>query len=440
MNPARFTAPILLLTAPALALAQNHITRPAPEPEGPVLIEHVALYPVSRAPIARGWLRFEAGKITALGEGDAPAGEALRIDGQGLALYPGFVSAHTTLGLAEIGAVRATLDIAEVGAVNPNARAESAINPDSELIPVARSGGVLYALSVPQPGELGVLVGTSALIRLEGWTTAEMLVRAPVAMHLFWPSGELPPWLPEPIRRQAEERARERRRALDDAFAAARRYAALAPPPARDLRWEAMRPVLDGELPLFIHADERADLVAALDFAEREGLRIVLVGAQDAGYLLERLREQRVAVVVNGTHWLPRRRGDAVSTSFELPRLLHEAGIRFAIASSGRDSTNERNLPFDAATAVAWGLPREEALRAITLYPAEILGVADRLGSLDPGKEASLILVEGDPLDVRSTIRAAWIAGRPVQLDDRHRRFYEKYLEKQRRLGNRERS
>lgn len=433
MRRLAITCSFLLLGLPLALLGQNHVTRPSPMPKGPVLIENVALHPVSAPPIARGWLRFEDGRILALGEGEAPAGEGLRIDGEGLALYPGFLSAHTTLGLVEIGAVRATVDSAEVGPVNPNARAETAINPDSDLIPVARAGGVLFALVVPQAGELGVLAGSSALIRLDGWTVSEMLIRAPVAMHLFWPSAELPPWLPEPIQRQAEERARERRRALEDAFAAARRYAALAEAPARDLRWEALRPVLGGELPLFIHADERADLVAALDFAEREGLRIVLVGAQDAAYVLDRLRELRIPVILNGTHWLPRRRGDAVSSPFELPRLLHEAGIRFALASSGRDSTNERNLPFDAATAVAWGLPREEALRAITLYPAEILGVADRLGSLEPGKEASFILVEGDPLEVRSRIRAAWIAGRPVQLDDRQRRFYEKYLEKQRR-------
>ncbi|GIX34011.1 MAG: imidazolonepropionase [Lysobacterales bacterium] len=434
----RLVSALPMLAAMALASAQNHVTRPLPAPEGPVVIENVVLHPVSAPPIARGWLRFEAGRITGLGAGEAPTEDGvLRVDAEGLALYPGFLSAHTTLGLVEIGAVRATVDTAETGPINPNARAESAINPDSELIPVARSGGVLYALSVPQAGELGVLVGTSALIRLDGWSTQDMLVRAPVAMHLFWPSGELPPWLPEPIRRQAEERARERRSALGEAFAAARRYADFTEPPARDLRWEALRPVIAREIPLFIHADERADLVAALDFAEREKLRVVLVGAQDAGEILERLRALDVPVILNGTHWLPRRRGDAVSAPFELPRRLYEAGIRFAIASSGRDSTNERNLPFDAATAVAWGLPREEALKAITLYPAEILGVADRLGSLDPGKEASFILVEGDPLEIRSRIHAAWIAGRPIQLDDRHRRFYEKYLEKQRRSAHR---
>ncbi|MDW8479927.1 MAG: amidohydrolase family protein [Xanthomonadales bacterium] len=424
-----------LALAPLAAAAQNLVTHPLPPPTGAVTIENVALHPVSSPPIPRGWLRFRGGRIEALGAGEPPPGDGERVDGQGLALYPGFISAHTTLGLAEIGAVRATVDTVETGALNPSVRAESAFNPDSELIPVARRGGVLHALVVPQAGDSGVLAGSSALVRLDGWDLDDMLVRAPVAMHLFWPSSDLPAWLPEPLRRQAEQRASERRQALAQAFERARAWREGARPATRDLGLEAMAPVLAGELPLFVHADDRADLIAALELARREGLRLVLVGAQEAARILDRLREQDVAVILNGTHWLPRRRGDPVEAAFELPRLLHEAGIRFALASSGRDSTNERNLPFDAATAVAWGLPREAAIRAITLSPAEILGVADRLGSLEPGKEASLILVEGDPLEIRSRIRAAWIAGRPVMLDDRHQRLHEKYREKRRQLG-----
>jgi imidazolonepropionase-like amidohydrolase len=193
--------------------------------------------------------------------------------------------------------------------------------------------------------------------------------------------------------------------------------------------------VLAGDLPLFVHADDVADILAALDFARKEALRMVLVGGQDAGRVVERLREQDVAVVVNGAHWLPRRRGDAVQTPFELLSVLHRAGVAFALASSGRDSSNERNLPFDAATAVAYGLPREEALKAITLYPAQLLGAGDRLGSLEPGKDATFMLVEGDPLEIRSSVVAVWIGGRQIDLANRHSRLYEKYLEKQRQLG-----
>jgi imidazolonepropionase-like amidohydrolase len=428
----------LLILAAAPAVAQNVLTFPAPPQAGPVVIHNVTLHTIARGSIENGRLRFTEGRIEAVGGDEVPLEGAELIDGEGLHLYPGFISAHTTLGIAEIGAVRATVDVAETGMINPNVRAEVAINPDSELIPVARAGGVLHALVVPQPGQQGVLAGTSALVHLDGWTWSDMTLRAPVAMHLYWPSAQLPPWLPDAVRQQAQQSAQARLRALEQAVRDARAYATAAEAgslAATDLRWEAMRPVLAGDLPVFIHADDAADILAALDFARKESLRVVLVGGQDAWRLTARLREQDVAVILNGAHWLPRRRGDPVQAPFELAARLHEAGVRFALASSGRDSTNERNLPFDAATAVAHGLPRDEALKAITLYPAELLGVADRLGSLEPGKDASFLLIEGDPLEIRSGIVAAWIGGRQIDLANRHGRLYEKYLEKQRQLG-----
>jgi imidazolonepropionase-like amidohydrolase len=426
----------VILAAPVAA--QNVLTFPAPAQEGPMVIYNVTVHPIVGEPIAQGRVRFVDGRIEAVGGSEVSLEGAESIDGEGLQLYPGFISANTTLGLVEVGAVRATVDLAETGAINPNIRAEVGINPDSELIPVARAGGVLSALVVPQAGQHGVIAGTSALVQLDGWTWDDMSLRAPVAMHLYWPSVRLPPWLPDAVRRQAEEAARAKRKALEQAIGDARTYAGAADAGALtaiDLRWEAMRPVLAGDLPLFVHADDVADILAALDFARKEALRMVLVGGQDAGRVVERLREQDVAVVVNGAHWLPRRRGDAVQTPFELLSVLHRAGVAFALASSGRDSSNERNLPFDAATAVAYGLPREEALKAITLYPAQLLGAGDRLGSLEPGKDATFMLVEGDPLEIRSSVVAAWIGGRQIDLANRHSRLYEKYLEKQRQLG-----
>ncbi len=438
MRVASATLGLLAMLFVMPVAAQNVLTHPAPSQQGPVVIHNVTVHTVSGAPIANARLRFVDGRIEAVGSDEVSLQGAEQIDGEGMHVYPGFIAAHTSLGLAEVGAVRATVDRAETGAINPNIRAEVGINPDSELIPVARAGGVLSALVVPQAGQQGVIAGSSALIHLDGWTWHDMTIRVPVAMHLYWPSARVPPWLPDAIREQAEKAASDKRAALTAAIRDARAYAlaaAAGTQPAIDLRWESMRPVLAGELPLFVHADDANDIVSALDFAQEEGVRMVLVGGQDAWRLADRLREQDVAVIVNGVHWLPRRRGDAVQTPFELLARLHEAGVTFALASSGRDSTNERNLPFDAATAVAHGLPRDEALKAITLYPARLLGVGDRLGSLEPGKDATFILVDGDPLEVRSSIVAAWIGGRQIDLANRHTRLYEKYLEKQRQLG-----
>jgi imidazolonepropionase-like amidohydrolase len=429
---------LLAATFAASVAAQNVVTFPAPAQEGAVVIHNVTVHTISGESIAHGRLRFVDGRIVAVGGEEVSLEGARAIDGEGRHLYPGFVSARTTLGLVEVGAVRATVDLAETGAINPNIRAEVGINPDSELIPVARAGGVLSALVVPQAGQHGVIAGTSALVQLDGWTWDDMTLRAPVAMHLYWPSVQLPPWLPDAVRKQAEEAARAKHKALEEAISDARAYAHAADADAlgaTDLRWEAMRPLLAGKLPLFVHADDVADILAALDFARKEELRVVLVGAQDAWRVVDRLREQEVAVIASGAHWLPRRRGDAVQTPFELLAVLHRAGVSFALASSGRDSTNERNLPFDAATAVAYGLPREEALKAITLYPAQLLGAGDRLGSLEPGKDATFMLVEGDPLEIRSSIVAAWIGGRQIDLANRQSRLYQKYLEKQRQLG-----
>lgn len=426
----------LCLAASTLQAQSFHI--PAPPQARPIVLVNATIHTVSGPTLQNASLRFADGLIEAVGA-EVSRADAEVIDLQGRHVYPGIIAANSALGLVEIPAVRATVDDVEVGPINPNVRAQVAMNPDSDLIPVARADGVLGALIVPGAGQGGIVAGLSAFAQLDGWTWEDLTLAAPVAMHVYWPGQNFPPWLPPALIQQAREAARQQIAALERAIVDARAYQRARDAQALervDLRWEAMAPVLRGELPVFFHADTVSQMREALAFARREDLRAVIVGGQEAARMIDELRAARVAVILTGTHRLPLHRWEAYDAPFTVAAELHAAGIPFAIAGPGgaRGSSNERTLAFQAATAVAHGLPREEAIRAITLYPARILGIGDRLGSIEPGKLATLIVVDGDPLDIRSTVERAWIGGREIDLSSRHTRLYDKFREKYRQL------
>lgn len=434
----RTTLPVLLAVAIApIALGSPEI--PGAKQARPIALVGGTIHPVSGPPIEQGTLVFDDGRITAIGRKVPVPQGARRIDVRGRHVYPGLINAYSSLGLVEIGAVRATRDTRETGKVNPNARAEVAFNPDSELIPVTRSGGVLVSLTAPSGG---LISGTSALMQLDGWTWKEMTLKAPVGMHVQWPAMSPATDWKEKEDEPKEEQPKERDKALrllEQTFADARSYqqarAAEEAGAGRhplDTRWEAMLPVLEGKLPLVVTADELQQIQAAVAFAERENVKLILYGGYDAPHCAALLKKHRVPVVVSAVHRLPRRRGDAYDAAYTLPERLRAAGIPFAIAS--HNTSNARNLPYEAATAVAYGLAPEEALKAITLSPARIFGVDDRVGSLEIGKDATLILTDGDPLQTPTQVEAAYIQGRPVDLDNRHKRLWRKYQEKYRRL------
>jgi imidazolonepropionase-like amidohydrolase len=289
----------------------------------------------------------------------------------------------------------------------------------------------------------------SACMQLDGWTWEDMCLKGSIGLHISWP--RMQPieawWLEESAGQQSENRERALktiRQALADARAYQKAKEACAngkgPEPARDARWEAMIPVLEGKAPVMIDADDLQQIQAALAFAEAEGLRPILVGGYDSLECAALVKKHDVPVILGGVHRLPERRDEDYDSAFTLPERLRAAGIRFCIAgelggSSGTQPSNLRNLPYHAATAAAYGLPAEEALKAITLYPAQILGVADRIGSLEAGKDATLIVTDGDPLEISTHVTAAYIQGRAVSLNDRHKRLWEKYKEKYRRMG-----
>lgn len=440
MTPIQRINLAILLVAVTARVALGSPEIPGAAQEGPIALVDGTIHPVSGPPLKRGTLVFDEGRITAIGRKvEVPAG-AKRIDLRARHVYPGLINAHSNLGLVEIGAVRATRDYSETGRINPNVRAEVAVNPDSELIPVTRSGGVLLSLTAPSGG---LISGTSAVVQLDGWTWEQMTLKAPVAMHVQWPRMSPAADWKEGESKKKEDQKKQRDEALallEQSFADARAYRkARAAAEGRtgahpfDIRWEAMIPVLEGKVPLVVTADEVQQIQAAVAFAEREKVGLIIYGGYDAPHCAALLKKHGVPVIVSTTHRLPRRRSDPYDAAYTLPERLRALGIEFSIAAGS--TSNARNLPYEAAMAAGYGLAPEEALKAITLYPARILGVDDRVGSLEVGKDATLIITDGDPLETPTHVEAAFIQGRRVDLDNRHKRLWRKYQEKYRRLG-----
>jgi imidazolonepropionase-like amidohydrolase len=417
---------ILLGAIPRTGGAHPEI--PGATPAHPIALVGATIHPVSGPAIRDGILLLDRGKIVALGTEIEFPDETERIDVTGRHIYPGLFDPLSNLGLTEINSVRATRDDTEVGPFNPNVRAAVAVNPDSELIPVTRSNGVLLTLTAPQGG---LVSGQSAVVQLDGWTYEEMTLLLSAGLHVQWP--RMSNLLENPPSSRRAVSGQDELATLRQHFAHARAYqkARQSGSEKIDVRWEAMLPVLERQLPLIVTADEIRQIQSAVAFADREQVRLIIYGGYDAPHCAELLIKHKVPVIVGGVYRLPLRRSDPYDDAYTLPERLRQAGIPFCISTADRfGAANMRNLPYHAATAAAFGLPRDEAIKAITLYPAQILGVADRVGSLEAGKDATLIITTGDPLETATQVRGAYIEGRPVVLNDRHKRLYRKYREK----------
>jgi imidazolonepropionase-like amidohydrolase len=416
---------------------------PAPPQDHPILLQGGTLHTVSGDVLPETDLLFDGGKIVRIEKGIVPEPGMEVIPIHGRHVYPGFIAATTSLGLVEINAVRATRDFAEVGDLNPNVRANVSYNPDSELIPVSRSNGVLLANVTPVSG---LISGQSSLMMLDGWTWEEATLQHPTGLHLNWPDMRIRtgPKVKKSKSEQEKER-REKLQKIDDLFDQVRAYARMQqaiPRQARleqghDLRLESMIPYVMGEATIFVHANEVQQIAAAVHWAERQGVKIVIVGGRDAWRLVDLLKDHQVPVVYQSVLALPYRRYEDYDQAYKTPAQLYAAGVPFCISSSSSSfaAANLRNLPYHAAMAAAFGLPAEEALRSITLSAAEILGVADRVGSLEAGKDATLFIADGDPLDIRTQVELVFIQGKKIDLSDRHKQLYHKYQEKYRQLG-----
>jgi imidazolonepropionase-like amidohydrolase len=425
----------LLMTAVAVICTTSASEEiPASPQTKPIAIIGATVHPVSGPDIEQATLIFENGKITAVGKDLSIPSSAEKIDATGKHVYPGLIDASNDIGLTEISAVRSTRDESETGSINPNARPEVAINPDSELIPITRANGVLLAGVTPSGG---VLSGSVAMVQLDGWTWEDMTLRAPAGIAMNWPN--MMPiqawWMQDSPKKQLEKRdeaLKNIRQVFDDARAyRAGKEKADSPTsrPAFDARWEAMIPLLDGKIPLIIHAEEAQQIEAAVAFAQREKVKLIIDGGYDAASCAELLKAHDVAVIIGSIQRLPMRRGDDYEDPATLPARLAKAGVKFCISGKG-NATTARNLPYHAAAAVAAGLSQDDGLKSITLWPAQILGVADRVGSIEVGKDATIIVTDGDPLQTPTHVEQAFIQGRKLDLDDRQQRLWHKYQQK----------
>jgi imidazolonepropionase-like amidohydrolase len=432
-------ASVLVGAALPLSATAQDLGIKAPAQVQAVALVNTHVHPVSGAPFD-GFIVFDKGTITQIGAGKMEPGPGVQVvDGTGKHVYPGLIAAFTHLGLSEIGALRPSTDENETGAVTPEARAAVAVNPDSWLLPVTRANGVLLAGTFPTGG---LIPGRAGVIRLDGWTSEEMTVKTDAGLVVEWPLMRVvrSVWIDRPEDEQLKD-VRVNLEHVRETFRVASAYAA-GKPAAKDLRWEAMRGVFYAAgpndkskppLPVFIQANDYDQIVAAVELKRQHHLNVVIVGGLDAGRCAQLLKDEAIPVIVTNVITPPRHDDSPYDENYGLPRRLAAAGVRFCIAS-GDETPHERNLPYAAAMAAAHGLDHDAALRSVTLWAAEILGVADMYGSLDKGKSATLLITDGDPLEVGTVIHAAYIDGRKIDLSTKQSALAAKYRERYRQM------
>src|SRR5215510_5228030 len=430
----RILITLLLLTG---SVAAQQIGSPTEQegvsyPRGTYVIRNAHIVTVSGPDIDNGAVLIRDGKIEAVGTSvNVPSG-AQTIDGKGLSVYPGMIDAGTNMGLVEVPqGANGTADTSEVGELNPNAKAIIAVNPHSAHIAVTRVEGITNTLTAPTGG---LISGQAALINLLGTSPKEMAVVSQVALVINYPrigggGGGFGGFQQQPANLADTLTANERqleqiRKMLRDAEAYGRAQDAYEkdkslPRPDRNVVLEPLVPYVRGEQPVIFRADREAEIRGAIRFAEEMKLKPIILGGNDAAKVASLLKEKNVPVILTGILSLPVREDDAYDSLYENAAKLQEAGVRFCI-STGDAGAEVRNLAQYAGMASAFGLSKADAVKAVTLYPAQILNVADRLGSIEVGKMANLVVTDGDLLEIRTRIRYLLIDGRSVVLTSRH--------------------
>lgn len=414
------------------------------------LIRGATVHPVAGAEIQNGSVLVRDGRIAGVGR-NLPAPKGTRvIDGKGLHVYPGMIDSATQIGLSEIGSTRESVDTGELGKFDPQLRAEVAINPASEHITVSRANGITTVISLPMSGSEGggrrgagtgnIIAGQAALVHLDGWTWEEMDVKKSAGMTMRFPTilspagnagGDFPsPFAPRIPYPEAKKNYDADLRDLREFFEEAKRYqkakAANEKSFRPDLKFEAMLPVLEGNEPVVIFANRERAIRDAVQFADQQKVKVIIADPRELGNLGPELKARNIPAILGPTLALPLHEDDPYDAAFTLPDQFFKAGVKFAFGSFNNEFV--RNLPYQAATAVAFGLPYDEALKAITLNPAQIWGVADRLGSIEEGKFADLMITDGDPLEAKTQVKQLFIKGKAVDLDNKQKQLYEKYL------------
>ncbi len=408
---------------------------------GSYAIKGGKVYTLAGAPIENGVVVIRDGKIVAVGAGIAIPADAQVIDATGLEVYPGMFDAVTQIGLAEISQVSATMDVTELGNYNPELVAATAVNPASAYIPVTRANGITEVIAAPgtagfdsQSG--GVVTGQASAFNLAGWTMNDMQLNRSVAMVINWPSIQTRTFdfatfsIKEKPYTDAKKEYDKTVNELGDWLDRARHYAQAKEKgsPAlyeRDLKLESLVPVVEGKLPVLVMADDQRDIRSAVEFCTKQNLQMILGGGAEAWKVKDLLKEKKIPVILGPTERISDHEDTPYDKPMTQPSELFSAGIRFAFSSFG--TSFSRRLPQYAGASVAYGLPHDEALKAVMLNAAQIFGLADQLGTLETGKLANLIVTSGDPLELQTQVKYLFIKGQLTSTANRHSDFYEQY-------------
>jgi imidazolonepropionase-like amidohydrolase len=411
---------------------------PAPKQSQPIAIINATVHVGNGEVLNNTTIVMINGKITAVGTNVSVPANAQTINAQGKQVYPGLILSSSELGLVEIGAVRATSDVQEIGEMNPSVRAIAAYNTDSKVINTLRSNGILLASIVP---EGGLLSGTSSVVQLDAWTYDDAAYKTDAGVHFNMPSmmprprfggfggggGAAGPQQPQP---DPVKEGLERVDRIKSFFREAKAYNQEANHSETNLKFAAVKGLFDKSQKLYIHANTVKQMLVALDFVKEFGFDVVIVGGSESWQIPDLLKQNNVSVILGQPHSLPTLADDDVAQPYKTPAMLQKAGVTFAI-NDDDGQTRGRNLPFNAGTAATYGLTKEQALQAITLNAAKVLGIEKQTGSIEVGKDANIVISEGDILDMRtSQVTDAFIQGRKIDLNDKQKQLNEKYNRK----------
>lgn len=427
---------IVSLCSFLVADAQETVLPTQPQ-KGLLFIKNATVHVGNGTVINNGTIKIKDGKIEEVGENiSIPQGDVKVVDAGGKQVYPGIILPVSNLGLVEISAVRATSDVREIGDMNPNVRSIVAYNTDSKVINTLRSSGILMANIVPQGS---FLAGSSSLVQLDAWNYQDAAVKTDIGMHLYMPSLMARPQGGRfgggggrfgPQQSSETDPVKEGLNKIEELkafFNEAKAYFAESSHQATNLKFEAVKGLFDKSMKFYVHGNTVRQMLVAIDFVKQFGFDVVIVGGSDSWQIADLLKQYNVSVVLQQPHSLPTAADDDVDQPYKTAAILQKAGVVFSI-SDDDSQTRGKNILYNAGTAAAYGLSKEEALQAITLNAAKIMGVADKAGSIEAGKDANIVISEGDLLDMRtSKVTDAFIQGRKIDLTDKHKLLYERF-------------
>ncbi|MEJ7739382.1 MAG: amidohydrolase family protein [Chitinophagaceae bacterium] len=421
---------ILLFT---LNSAAQENVYPAARQTGTTVITNATVHVGNGQVLEKASIVITDGKITAVGSNvTAPAG-ATSVDAQGKQVYPGLILSISNLGLVEVPSVRATSDVREIGELNPNIRSLIAYNTDSKITNTLRSNGILIANIVP---EGGIISGSSSVVQLDAWNWEDAAYKTDAGIHFNMPAliasprgfgrfggGDGPQQPPVDAVKLGLGQVDRIKTFLREAKA----YNSSASHEKTNLKLAAVKGLFNKSQKLYVHANTVKQMLVALDFVREFSLDMVIVGGSDSWQIADLLKQNNVSVILTQPHSLPTLADDDVDQPYKTPAMLQKAGVLFAINDED-GQTRGRNLAFNAGTAAAYGLTKEQALQAITLNAAKVLGVADKTGSIEVGKDANIIISTGDILDMRSSVVTdAFVQGRKIDLNDKQKQLNERF-------------